>query len=180
MKHKIIVGSIIAALVSVGALGMNAVRAVDVITQDQIDSVKTHCAEIQSSLNELQRSDALLRHNRGGAYRTISEKLMVPLNQRIASSQLDGGKLVQLTARYNDTYNKDFYVAYKEYDTALVDTMRIDCKNQPSTFYDSLDETRVKRKKLYAASNKMIEIAQNYKKEFDLFKKNQLKELKDE
>lgn len=177
MKRNSIVSIVSVLLLSVLTFGAAKVSAVDPISQKQIDSIKTQCTEIQSSLNQLQSSDALLRHNRGTAYRTISEKLMVPLNQRVASSQLDGGKLVQLTANYNEAYTKDFYESYKNYDTALVATMRIDCVSQPRAFYDSLADTHEKRKKLYKASSELIQIAKDYKKEFDIFKKQHLKEL---
>ena len=166
---------LVAGLVILASTASTA-YAVDVITDSQTESIRTNCTNIQASLNQLQQSDTLLRHNRGAVYRTIADKLMIPLNQRISSNQLDGGKLVEIAAKYNRGY-EEFRVAFIIYDQSLSKTIAIDCTKQPSTFFDSLDAARKNRLELYGKSNTLITYAKEYKIEFTAFKKQNAKEL---
>lgn len=103
MKHRLLLFVGCLCLVTVFAVGtLQPARGKDIITDAQIKTIKMHCTDILASLNSLQQNDTLLRHDRGELYRTLSDKLMVPLNQRIASNQLDGADLVKTTANYND------------------------------------------------------------------------------
>lgn len=167
----------IIAIVMIGlllAVPHSTARAVedDVITDAQISAIRTHCTDIQGTLNRLKQADTLLRYNRGQLYRTIVDKLMSPLNQRIASNQLDGSELVATTAAYNKEYQV-FFNAYKEYDIGLSQLFTIDCRKQPTTFYDKLSDVREKRIKLHDSSVKMTELAAQYKKQFDTFRTKQ-------
>ena len=149
----------------------------DIITDQQIQVIKTNCTDIQATLNRLQQTDLLLRTDRGELYRTVADKLMVPLNQRVASNQLDGGKLVAITASFNTKYS-DFYDAYKEYDRALTSASRIDCVKQPTQFYDAVAVARTKRQKLHAANQALVELAAEYQAEFKDFRAQVKKEDK--
>lgn len=144
----------------------------DVITDAQITAIRTHCTDIQGTLNRLKQTDTLLRYNRGQLYRTIADKLMSQLNQRIASNQLDGSELVATTATYNKEY-QIFFDAYKNYDVGLSQLLAIDCSKQPTSFYDKLRDVRQKRIALHTSSKKMIELAGQYKKQFDTFRARQ-------
>jgi hypothetical protein len=166
-KYGLVVAAIVAG-VSLFAL-VRPARGVDVITDQQIQAIRTNCTEIQGTLNRLQQSDLLLRTDRGELYRTIADKLMVPLNQRIASNQLDGGKLVDITADFNSKY-KEFYNAYKEYDRALVAANEIDCVKQPTQFYDAVAVARDKRRVLGKANEALVALITDYKTEFKSFR----------
>src|SRR5690348_9074125 len=85
--------------------------AATTIEPQVIERIKSHCIENQAALNRLHQTDAFLRNDRGNLYRTIGDKLMVPLNRRLASNQLDGGALLTITSDYNAEYNR-FYRAY--------------------------------------------------------------------
>lgn len=145
----------------------------DVITDAQITAIRTHCTDIRGALNRLQQTDTLLRYNRGQLYRTIVDKLMSPLNQRIASNQLDGAELVATTAQYNKEYQV-FFDAYKNYDIELSQLLSIDCTKQPTSFYGKLSDVREKRIKLHESSVKIIELATQYKGQYDIFRSKQL------
>lgn len=140
----------------------------DIITDAQIAAIRTQCTDIQGTLNRLKQADTLLRYNRGQLYRTIVDKLMSPLNQRIASNQLDGADLVATTAAYNKEY-QTFFESYKDYDTGLSQLLTIDCTKQPTSFYDKLIDVRRQRIALHQSSARMIELAGQYKKQFDVF-----------
>lgn len=172
MKKRLIVTAALVLVFGTGILGVFTRTAHgddSVITDDQIQVIKSRCTDIQATLNQLHQNDALLRVNRGAVYQAISDKLMVPLNQRIASNQLDGGDLVRITADYNGAY-QHFYNAFKDYDTALTNAMGIDCTKQPTTFYSQLNDARAKRLTLQAASQRLVQLAANYKTTFDQVK----------
>lgn len=149
-------------------------QAVDpVITDAQAESVRTHCIQIQATLNQLQQSDTLLRYNVGASYRTMSEKLMVPLNQRIAATNFDGSALVRITAEYNKEY-QDFYKKYRTYNEKLQAVMKLDCIDEPKEFYAALATARQTRTDVYKASNLLIGLLKEYKKEVRTFQHEQL------
>jgi hypothetical protein len=129
-------------------------NAAATITPEVIARIRTHCVENLATLNRLHQTDAFLRNDRGNLYRTISDKLMVPFNRRVASNQLDPGKLLTITADYNDEYGK-FYDAYIAYDNALSQVLKIDCDREPVAFYNSLLDARDKRITL-SKTNKAI------------------------
>ena len=178
MKQKIIVVGLGLALAMFTMLfAPGKTDAVEVVTDDQIAAVKSRCTEVQATLNRLEASDKLLRHNIGSTFLILSDKLMVPLNQRIASNQLDGSGLLAITASYTKAYRgdpeNDFYTAYTKYEDSLLATMRIDCVKQPTTFLDALDEARQNRLKLRQATEQLMKLAEEYKEAFDVFRETQ-------
>lgn len=142
------------------------------LSDGQIASIKTHCTQIQATLNQLQQSDTLLRYNVGASYRILSEKLMVPLNQRIAASEFDGSGLVRVTANYNKAY-QTFYKNYQDYSNSLQAASKIDCTSRPKEFYVAIDDARQKRIDLYEANQRLVELLKDYKKEFTTFRKTE-------
>src|SRR5690606_27114566 len=106
--------NIAVGLIAVGSVFVfftQSTGAVTEITPEKIEKIKTNCTQNQASLNRLHQTDAFLRTNRGELYRTIADKLMVPLNRRLASHQLDAGQLLGITANLNDEY-RIFFDAY--------------------------------------------------------------------
>lgn len=149
--------------------------AVTTIAPEVIERIKSRCVENQAALNRLHQTDAFLRNDRGNVYRTISDKLMVPLNRRIASNQLDGGALLTITSDYNAEYNR-FYRAYIDYDNALAAVLDIDCGREPVAFYTALLDAREKRNKLSESNAKIKEHIRGYGVAFSGFKTNHTKD----
>ncbi len=184
MKRKItLLGFGLVIAVSAMMFGPGKAGAVEVITDDQIAAVKSRCTEVQATLNRLEANDKLLRHNLGSIFLILSDKLMAPLNQRIASNQLDGSGLLAITASYTKAYKgdpaSDFHTAYGKYEDSLLAAMRIDCVKQPTTFIDALDEARENRLKLHEATDRLMKLAEEYKKSFDAFRASQTEQKQD-
>ncbi len=139
-----------------------------IITQRQTKAIRTHCVENQASLNQLHQSDAFLRIDRGNLYRTISDKLMTPLNTRLAANKLDGGALISITKEFNDQY-KRFYANYITYDTALAKLLNVDCTKEPVRFYNALLDTREARQQLGESNDALVQLIRDYKNQFDDF-----------
>lgn len=144
MRLRIVVSIFGLFVMCLLVLQAHMVSAATTVTPEVIARVRSHCVENQAALNRLHQTDAFLRNDRGDLYRTISDKLMVPLNRRLASNQLDGGGLVTITAEYNDEYDK-FYDSYVDYDNALSKLLKIDCDREPVAFYNALLDARTKR-----------------------------------
>ncbi len=151
------------------------VQAAATITPEVVARIRTRCIENQATLNRLHQTDAFIRNDRGDLYRTISDKLMVPLNKRIASNQLDGGALLTITSDYNSEYNR-FYRAYIDYDIALSKVLDTDCTREPVTFYNALLDARAKRIKLSESALKIKDLIRQYGASFTDFKANYEKE----
>lgn len=169
MKFRVLVA--VALLVGVGVVGLSFrhAGAAAVITPEKIARIRAHCVENQAALNRLHQTDAFLRNDRGNLYRTISDKLMVPLNRRLASNQLDGAALLTITAEYNDQYNK-FYDQYIQYDNALSKVLGIDCSREPVAFYNALLDARDKRDTLSKTNEAIKDLIRQYGTAFTDFK----------
>jgi hypothetical protein len=140
------------------------------MTEEHIERIKDNCVEAQSTLNQLHASDAGLRVNRGQQYEFMSTKLMMPFNNRVALNQLDSGALPAITTKYNEELTK-FRQTYQTYEETLTSTLRINCKNQPVAFYDSLSLARQKRAKVHESVVRLHQLIQEYKTEFEKFAK---------
>jgi hypothetical protein len=143
--------------------------AATTISPEVIQRIRSRCVENQAALNRLHQTDAFLRNDRGNLYRTIGDKLMVPLNRRLASNQLDGGALLTVTSDYNTEYNY-FYRAYIDYDNALSKVLDTDCNREPVAFYNALLDARQKRIKLSEHNTKIKENVTRYGVAFTEFK----------
>lgn len=130
--------------------------------------IRDVCSTVQANLNRLHASDALLRVNQGQALLAISNRLMTPLNSRIAINQLDGGKMTSITSNYVTQFDA-FSVAYQQYEEAMTRAMQTDCKKQPAAFYTALTDARTKRT---AVHDRMLELRKSltdYETEFTTF-----------
>lgn len=141
------------------------------MTEAHITRIRNNCVEAQASLSQLHASDALLRVNRGQLYESISEKLMAPFNSRVALNRLDGAQLVSTATDYEREL-ADFRTKYQQYEEAMSDTLRINCKNEPVAFYDSVTDARDKRQKVHESTMVLHETIGDYKDQFEAFAKN--------
>lgn len=140
------------------------------MTEAHILRIKANCVDAQSTLSQLHASDALLRVNRGQLYESISTKLMAPFNSRVSLNKLDGANLVTVAANYEKQLT-EFRVSYQQYEEAMTKTLRINCANQPVAFYDSVADTRTKRRKVHDSTTQLHQIVRDYKAEFEIFAK---------
>lgn len=152
----------------VGA-GVHTVRAAteanEVITDQQIAAIRTRCGDIQATLNRVHESDKVLRVNKGYRYKAVMlDKLMTPLNQRVAANQIDGGKLVTITAAYSKAFG-EFDKAYSVYERSLSAAIKTDCGKQPTAFYDQILVAYENRKKLQKADTELIDLSKEFNAE---------------
>ena len=163
---------LIVAMTVMLATTQAVVRADDATQPPMTDAMLAHiretCSSVQANLNRLHASDALLRVNQGQVLLAISNRLMSPLNSRIAINQLDGGKMTSITSTYVTQFDA-FSVAYQQYEEAMTRTMQTDCTKQPAAFYTALVDARTKRT---AVHDRMVDLRKSltdYETEFTTF-----------
>ncbi len=125
----------------------------------------SNCTSVKSSLNQLHRSDASLRVNRGQMYEVVGTKLMARLNGRLVANRLDASTLVSTAARY-DTALLNFRDTYKRYEEQLSTLLRVDCTKQPETFYRALLDVRAKRTEVHKSVTNLNSIMSDYHQDF--------------
>jgi pyruvate/oxaloacetate carboxyltransferase len=177
MKRRLLTGSIILAIISVGLGLASTTRAADdIITDEQITVIRNTCSDIQATLNRIHENDKVLRVNKGYLYKAaILDKLMTPLNQRVAANQINGGKLSEIAASYRQQFQQ-FDQAYQTYERSLAAVTVIDCTKQPTSFYSALLEAYEYRVALQKIDAGLIQLTKDFKQEFDrLFKAEKTK-----
>lgn len=106
----------------------------------RLKSITQGCAELLTSLEQLQRRDLVARTNRGRAYEAqitqmnaFAQRLR---NNNISSQPLDGPT--------NDFKNAvdTFRTAYVQYDDRMTTLLQIDCRAKPDEFVTALDQVR--------------------------------------
>lgn len=165
---KAFLAVIILSLALVGALlGYRVVYAETTpMTEAHIERIRANCQTARSALSRVHASDGVLRVNLGPLYESISTKLMAPFNSRVALTKYDGAKLVEQTAQYEKQLN-DFRADYKLYEESMSRTLRINCQNEPVAFYDSVAETREKRRLVNQRTIQLQKTIQEYKNSFE-------------
>ena len=72
-----------------------------VFSSTQLALIRANCVSVRSSLQRLHANDALTRVNLAREYETISDKLMAPMNSRIALNKLDGVAAAKTTVEFS-------------------------------------------------------------------------------
>lgn len=132
------------------ALAAPFVRAETVpLTDAKLQAVQDRCQNIQNRLVDTQQSDKLARINRGHVYETTLQ-LLVNFNARVISNKVDAPELLTITGDYQ-TERKKFSELYTKYDDSVTALLAMDCKPQPTEFYEKLTEVRTQRGQLNAS-----------------------------
>jgi hypothetical protein len=141
------------------------------MTDSHIARIRTNCVDAQSTLFQLHATDAGLRVNRGQIYESISTKLIAPFNSRIVLNRISDETLLSTAAQY-DKQLEAFRQQYQLYEEAMSASLRINCVNQPVAFYDSVVDTREKRRLTHEAAADLHKTIQDYGVKVDMYAKN--------
>lgn len=173
MKRIVIITALLGAIIGVTFAISTTSRADDSLpmTEEHITRIRANCVSAQATLRQLHASDALMRVNRGQIFQSISTRLMVPFNGRIAKYTQQNVALVGLASDYDRQF-ATFSTSYQQYEEAMSRTLKIDCQNQPVAFYDSVNDTRVKRQVTHESVLELQKTVQEYGVQFELFAKN--------
>lgn len=145
-------------------------RSLDVspLSESHKERIVANCTSAKSSLQQLHRSDASLRVNRGQLYEFISTKLMARLNSRLVLNRLDASDLVAAAARYEQSLSY-FRTTYQTYEEQLSALLRIDCQRQPEAFYYRALDVRQKRQAVAEVTSEIERYVVEYHQTFERF-----------
>ncbi len=154
---------VVASLLGIAALLFHAPKTfAEDIGPEQIARIKSNCVAIKSNINQLHASDALLRVNRGQVYESMASKLMDNFNSRLSSNQLDNRAMTTATSSYR-TALALFRTDYIAYEQKLSEALRIDCVDQPNSFYNTLEEARKLRLVVHTDVQKLHRLIDDYR-----------------
>jgi len=173
MKRMAILAATLSIIIGASFAVSAAVQADDAapMTEAHIARIRASCVSAQATLMQLHASDALMRVNRGQLFESLSTRLMVPFNSRIAKYTQQNVSLVELASSYDGQLTA-FRSNYQQYEEAMSRTLKIDCQNQPVSFYDGVTETRDKRAATHDSVIALQKTIQDYGTQFDIFAKN--------
>ena len=140
-----------------------------ILTDAQIESIRTSCQTAKVNLAQLHNNDAVQRINLGQRYENIARRLMAPLNSRIGLNGLDSVDMSQTTVYYKQTTVK-FKEAYLDYRSSVLEAAAIDCRERPIEFYSALERARVNRLVVAENVDELYRLAIVYKKQFASFR----------
>lgn len=158
--YRLISGVIIFSLVVGGSVAY-ADDTAATLTDNDLTVIRRNCVSVQSTLSRIHESDALARVNLGQQYETIATKLMAPFNSRVALNRLDGVALTQTTVAFNAQLD-EFRTLYQQYEQTLLKVMQLKCRDQPVTFYDTLNLARSQRTAVREAITQMSTLVNQY------------------
>ena len=157
------------------ALAMPVLARDFVLSDQQIEDIRTSCMKSQAALKRVHTSDALLRVNIGQRYENISLRLMAPLNSRIALNGLDVVDLATTTTSYNQEL-KDFVKNYREYETTVANALKLKCSEQPVEYHSLVDASREGRAFVRANMVRLDQLIKQYRSQVSDF--SQKRDLK--
>jgi len=147
----------------------NIASAQDVpMTAIQIEQIKSSCVSAKNTMAQLHANDALLRVNRGQMYESMTTKLMSRFNDRVDSNHQNSKGLTTVTQSYNAALTT-FRIDYQSYEESLSAALKIDCTNEPVTFYDAVADARSKRTQVHVDVVKLHQYIDDYQAAFDTF-----------
>jgi Asp-tRNA(Asn)/Glu-tRNA(Gln) amidotransferase C subunit len=138
------------------------------ISNEKLENVALNCESIKQTLRRVQNIDKNARVSIGRSYQNILANYITPLNIRIIKNNQKENKLAEIQSDYVNAREK-FNAEYIAYSQEFENLLKIDCKNEPKSFYDQLVATRQKRTDVAAASSKLREIIKNHIDEVKLF-----------
>lgn len=138
------------------------------MTDAQVERIRTSCASAKSILNQLHTSDTLLRVNRGQIYEYMSTKLMDRFNGRVTSNRYKPGDLSLTSSTYSSAL-ATFRLSYQSYEEQLSKALGIDCAKEPVSFYDAVASARIKRTQVHGDVLKLHQHIDEYRVAVDVF-----------
>ena len=172
MRKAFILFTVLAMAVTSPSVGAQDVSSY-VLTDEQIDQVRSRCVTVQSLLSRLRANDGLRRVNLGQQYETISSRLMAPLNSRIALNKFDGVELVKTTVDFNEQLDV-FRERYRNYEQDITAVIDMKCKDQPVSFYDGVMKARIERQLVRDAVDRQNALLAQFNTQFEEFAKEAL------
>lgn len=132
------------------------------LTSDQIEYIRNNCGDTQTAIASIRATDKVAYVNIVQQLDTLSNRLMAPLNSRVALNKLDGVALTKTTVDFNAEV-KRFKELYRDYEQGIDTMATMSCYNQPVEFYDDLTVFLQKRVAVRASLDKLTTLIEQYR-----------------
>jgi hypothetical protein len=149
------------ALFVVALLAMPYAVQAQTTSAQRYQLISSHCQQLHSLIDQLQRRDLVSRTNLGREYESIDNQLSA-LNTRIHNNNLDNQQFVDLLGQFNDAVTQ-FRDAYVHYDDGMNSLENINCQKDPVNFDAQLDQTRQLRDATGGAAERALAITSQYR-----------------
>lgn len=171
-KRQILVLAVLAAVFGAHQLVFATEEAgvSEVITAQ----VRLNCSQIKVRLKQLKINDALTRVNYGQAFESISQNVIVPVNNRLVANSYKPIGLLEISDQY-DRAITNFRQSYVAYEERLSNLIAADCQQNPGEFYKELAKIRLLRQKSAVYIQELIKATENYNVKF----KEMMNEIQD-
>lgn len=166
MMTKVIVATILGLLIAFSPVVHAEDAQTLVLTDENIAQIRVNCIGVQSTMQRVHSSDALARYNLAQQYNIISTKLMAPMNSRISLNKLNGVAMTQTTVDFDSTVS-EFKLMYQQYEETTSRALKMNCKDQPVAFYDTLTMARTQKAAVRDAINRINTLLKQYDTQFD-------------
>lgn len=141
-----------------------------ILTSDQIEYIRNNCGDTQTAIGGIRATDKVAYINIGQQLDTLSNRLMAPMNSRVALNKLDGVALAKTTVDFNSE-TKHFQALYRDYEQTIGTTTAMGCYNQPVEFYDNLTILLQKRSDVRASLDKLSLLIAQYRTNVEAIQK---------
>lgn len=157
----------VALVISLGLVGGGLALAEEspaILSDEQIGQIRTKCVSGQSNLQRIDEAGTLARYNLAQQYNIMSSKLMAPMNSRIAINRLDGVATTQTSTEFNRQIDL-FKASYQTYEDTLQKAIKMDCKDRPSDFFDTVNLARQQRAVVRSTIDEMNTLIKRYEQQ---------------
>lgn len=138
------------------------------LNEQYIAAIKAGCGDALQGIQRVNRSEALARVNRGQEYESLL-KLIAAFNSRVVLNKLDAPVLTGTTAKLQTKFTA-FHDDYLTYANKIDNTLKINCRVAPVTFYDNLSAARDARAKVAQDVQEINTLLDEYQKGLDTLK----------
>jgi len=145
------------------AVGVSITRTV--LAMPNESTITANCRNAQSTLGQIEKSDVVLRINRGRSYNDTLE-LFFAMNARLSNNRIAAPRLAEITSDFNNKLTA-FRNDYNSYDDLVTQITGMDCVAQPNDFYNQLNNLRIGRDKLASDVTNLNQLIDNYRNEFN-------------
>ena len=124
------------------------------ITPDQEGSISLYCNTIRQTLQTIQHSDSRTRTYLGAYYETILTDYMTPLNIRLVKNNHSNTALTKIQSDFA-LEKANFSEKFINYSKSLETLISLDCRANPTDFYDQLVRARDERELVHQSALKL-------------------------
>lgn len=117
---------------------------VSAVSDEQLSGIAKNCETIKTNLRDLQHTDSRVRVSLNRHYEAVINNLAAPLNVRLIENAISSKNLMDNQNSMVNTQT-NFVIDFVEYQRVLEELVGMDCKTNPSGFYNKLKVVREKR-----------------------------------